>query len=90
MIAEIVYMLCALASTGCVVLLLREYFKCRSKLILWTSICFIGLAFNNTLLFVDLIIGPVYDLSLPRVFMSFIGLSILLFGLGRVFKVATI
>lgn len=59
--AEIVYILCALTSTLCAVLLVRRYRTSGTKLLLWTSLSFIGLALNNGILLVDTIVLPNVD-----------------------------
>lgn len=82
MIASLVYALCAVASIVCAVTLFRSYSRGKTSLLLWCSVCFIGLALNNILLFVDLVViphGP--DLSLLRTFVAFGGFGSLLFGL---------
>lgn len=61
-----IYLLCALTSIGCAVLLLRSWRSSRTRLVLWSSVCFVGLAINNILLFVDLVVVPKGDLSLLR------------------------
>jgi Family of unknown function (DUF5985) len=76
-----VYILCALTSLACAVLLLRSYLKTRTRLLLWSSLCFIALAVNNVLLFVDLVVVPNIDLSLWRHVTTLCGLSLLLYGL---------
>lgn len=81
MIAEVVYLLCAAASLACAVLLLRNYRSSRMRLILWTSICFAGLALNNALLFVDLVVVPGVDLSLVRHLSALGAVAILLYGM---------
>ena len=53
---EAVYVLCALTSLVCAVLLVRSYLANRSALLLWSSICFVGLFLNNVLLVVDLVL----------------------------------
>jgi hypothetical protein len=79
---EIVYVLCALTSVLCAGLLLRSYRANRSRLLLWSTLCFIGLALNNILLFVDLVVaGPDVDLRLFRSFSALIGLATLVIGL---------
>ena len=79
---ETVYLLCALTSVTCAVLLLRAYRRQRTRLLLWSSLCFALLALNNTLLFVDLIVVPSgIDLSLWRGATSLAGVGVLLFGL---------
>lgn len=80
--AEAVYLLCALTSLACAVLLLRSYRRSRMKLILWTSLGFVGLAVNNVLLFVDLVIVPAsIDLRIWRDSAALIGVGILLYGM---------
>ena len=80
--AEAVYLLCAVTSLACAGLLLRSYRRSRLRLILWTSLCFIGLAANNVILFIDLIIVPTTtDLILPRNIASLAGVLLLLYGM---------
>jgi hypothetical protein len=79
--AELVYLSCALASSLCAILLVRSYRASRTKLLLWSSLCFAGLALNNALLFVDLAIAPGLDLSLYRSLVALAALLLLLFGL---------
>lgn len=55
---ELVYVLCALTSVACAGLLLRSYRANRSRLLLWSTLCFVGLALNNILLFVDIVVVP--------------------------------
>lgn len=80
--AETVYLLCAATSAACAILLLRGYRRHRTRLLLWSSLCFVLLALNNALLFVDLIVVPeAVDLSLWRSGTALAGISVLLFGL---------
>lgn len=58
---EVVFALCALMSLLCAVMLLRGYRQERSHLLLWSSLCFVFLAGNNILLFVDPVIIPQID-----------------------------
>jgi multidrug transporter EmrE-like cation transporter len=79
---ETVYLLCAATSVMCAVLLLRAYRRQRTRLLLWSSLCFVLLALNNILLFVDLIVVPsAIDLSLWRSGVALAGVGVLLFGL---------
>jgi len=79
---EAVYLLCAATSVTCAVLLLRAYRRQHTRLLLWSSLCFVFLALNNTLLFIDLIVIPVgTDLSLWRSATALAGVGLLLFGL---------
>jgi hypothetical protein len=64
---SVVYLGCTLASTLCVVLLARGYARTQVRFLLWTSLCFLGLAANNLFLFLDDAMGldlrPLRDLS---------------------------
>jgi hypothetical protein len=79
----IVYLLCATTSLGCTILLFRSLRKGRSKLIMWSAMCFLGLTIANVLLVIDLVVTPNIDLSLWRTVITFVGASLLLFGLIR-------
>lgn len=79
--AEAVYVLCALTSALCAALLLRGFLRSRTRLLFWSSLCFMGLALNNVLLFVDLVMVPDLDLALVRTGTAFTALGVLLFGL---------
>ena len=78
---SLVSALCALTSAGCAVLLIRGYRRQRSRLLLWSSLCFAGLFLNNTLLFVDLVLARSIDLSAWRGFVGLASLLVLLYGL---------
>jgi len=79
--AETVYVLCALASCACGVLLFRGYKRSRARLLLWSSMCFVGLTLNNVLLFLDKVVFPDVDLSPWRTITALGGLLVLVFGL---------
>lgn len=79
--AEIVYVLCALTSVMCAGLLLRSYLGNRSKLLLWSTLCFVGLALNNVFLFIDLVIVPDIDFQWVRSGSATLGLATLVIGL---------
>jgi hypothetical protein len=79
--AELVYLLCALTSLTCATLLVRSYRRTRTRLLLWSSLCFAGLALNNVLLFVDLVVAPATDLSLLRAGVALAAVLTLLYGL---------
>jgi hypothetical protein len=79
--AELIYLLCALASTFCAVLLIRNYARTRLRLALFASLCFAGLALNNVLLFIDLAMVPSVDLSLLRSGVAVAALLLLVVGL---------
>ncbi len=79
--AHAVYLLCALASVFCAGLLTHSYRRTRIRLALWTSLCFVGLAINNLLLFVDLVVVPDMSFGLWRSLSALVAVSILLFGM---------
>jgi hypothetical protein len=82
MIAAIVYVLCALTSAACAALLLRGYKRSAARLLLWSGLCFTGLALNNVLLFVDKVILPTaIDLTLVRSAVALAALSVLVYGM---------
>ncbi len=80
MLAHMVYALCGVTSTFCASLLYLKYKKRHTRLLLWSSICFIGLALNNILLFIDMVVVPEINLSVVRTVPAFLGLSALLFS----------
>jgi hypothetical protein len=80
--AETVYVLCALTSVLCAGLLLRSYRANRSRLLLWSTLCFVFLAINNVLLLVDIVLtGPDVDLRFFRSGTALVGLALLSIGL---------
>jgi len=79
--AAAVYILSALISLACAVLLLRSYAQSRTGLLLWAAICFLGLTLNNAVLFVDKIVVTDVDLSLWRTIPALAGMLALVFGL---------
>jgi hypothetical protein len=77
--AEVVYILCATTSMFCALLLFRSYREQRSRLLLLSTFCFLGLTVNSILLVVDLIFLPQADLRLFRTLAAFVsGMGFLL------------
>jgi hypothetical protein len=79
--AEAIYVLCAVTSVTCAVLLRRGFARSRVRFLLWSSLCFVGLALNNEMLFVDLVVVPDLSLALFPSLAASAGLAALLFGL---------
>jgi hypothetical protein len=77
----VVYLLCAATSLACGGLLLRGFKKTRVKLLLWSGLCFMCLAAQNALLYVDVIVYPAEDLSVLREIPAVVGLLLLLYGM---------
>jgi hypothetical protein len=76
----IVYLLCFLTSAACAWLLGRSYRRSRSRLLLWSSICFVFLALNNLALVLDLIVLPSNDLRLARLSLALAAVLFLIWG----------
>jgi hydrogenase/urease accessory protein HupE len=79
--SELVYLLCALTCLMCAVLLWRGYRSSGARLLLWSTLCFVGLTLNNILLFIDKFALPNVDLLMLRNATALIALLPLLFGL---------
>ncbi|MGZ4816090.1 MAG: DUF5985 family protein [Terriglobales bacterium] len=79
--AAAVYILGTLVVLACGLLLLRGYLAGRKKLLLWSSICFFGLAVSNLLIFMDLVIFPSKDLYFWRLLTAAVAMMFLLYGL---------
>jgi len=79
--AETVYLICAITSIVCAGMLFGAYRKNRGPLLFWSSLCFVGLAVNNILLVVDLVLLPQIDLSLWRSGVALVAMVMLLYGL---------
>lgn len=79
--ATAVYVLCMLTSALCAALLLREYRRSGARLLLWSSLSFVGWAANNALVFMDLVVVPGYDLAGVRATVAVAAMSLLLYGL---------
>ncbi len=76
-----VYSLCAIAAVCCAWLLLQAYFRSRYRLLLWSGLCFVGLAINNLLLVVDKLSFVGHDLVLWRTGTALLAMVVLLYGL---------
>lgn len=81
MMGPLVYILCAVTSLGCAILLWRGYRRSRLRLLFWSALCFGILAISNAILILDLVVFPnVYILPL-RSAVTQVALLVLLFGL---------
>jgi hypothetical protein len=75
------FILCALTSLGCVVLLWRGYRRSGTRLLMWSALCFAGLTVNNVVLVVDRLVVHDIDLWVWRIVPALLGVCALLFGL---------
>lgn len=81
--ASAVYILCALTSAACAVMLLRGYLRSRTRFLLWSSVCFSALFVNNLMLVLDRVVVPdrVLFQAEWRTAVALVGLSVLVYGL---------
>jgi hypothetical protein len=64
------------------VLLLRGYSRGKQRLLLWSGLCFAGLALSNLLVFVDLVVLPVQvDLYPLRLAVAAVSMVVLVWAL---------
>lgn len=78
--ATVVAILGALTALLCAVLLLRGWHAGRQRLLLWSALCFFGLALSNSLLVLDLL-GTAGGLYLPRLAITAGAMALLIYGL---------
>ena len=76
----IVYILCFLTSSACAWLLGRSYLRTRTRLLLWSSLCFVLLAGSNLVLMLDVLVFPDVNLRIGRLLLSLSAVLVLLFG----------
>ena len=76
----LVYTLCFLTSSACALLLARNYRRTGARLLLWSALCFLFLAFNNFVVILDLLVLPDADFRLARLVLALAAAGVLLFG----------
>ena len=76
----VVYLLCLATSLLCTYLLFRSYRRSGAKLLLWTALCFVGLAANNLFLSADVLLVPDIDLLWLRQLSSLGAIVVLVYG----------
>jgi hypothetical protein len=79
--AEAIYLLCAVTSLTACGLLFRRYLQRRTPLLLWSCIGFFGLAINNVLVYVDLVVFVAISLSAIRAVVGALAMVVMLWGL---------
>jgi hypothetical protein len=62
-------------------MLLRAYLNSRVRLLLWSALCFAGLAANNVLLVLDRLVLTAQDLSTWRLSIGLVSILLLVTGL---------
>lgn len=82
MLAKFVYLLGALVTATSAILLLRGFARSRSRLLLWSGLCFAGLTLSNVLLFIDLVVlGEDQSLYMWRLSTAAAAMLLLVYGL---------
>jgi len=76
----LVYLLCFATSTLCAWLLGRSFRRTRSRLLLWSALCFVLLAVANFVVVLDMLVFPDLDFRLVRLWLSLAAVAVLLFG----------
>lgn len=73
--------LAPLTCIACAMFLMRHYTRTRARIVLWSAVCFVCLAVNNILLFIDLVVIPTgVDLRIARHATALTGMLFLLYG----------
>ena len=76
----LVYSLCFATSALCAFLLGRSFRRTRSRLLLWSALCFGLLAVVNFVVVLDMLVYPEFDLRPVRLWLSLAAVAVLLFG----------
>ena len=77
----LVFLLCIATSVACMWLLFRGWRRTGTRLLLWSGVCFVWLAANNLLVFIDAVLLPDVDLQSLRSGASLAAVVVLLWGL---------
>jgi hypothetical protein len=80
LIEVIIYLLCAATSLLCAYLLARAYRIGRTRVLIWSALCFALLAVNNLILAVDNLLLPEIDLSTLQLTTAVVAVAVLLYG----------
>lgn len=75
-----IYLACVATSLLCAYLLARAYRRGRTKLLIWSALCFAMLAVNNLVVAVDVLLLPTIDLTFLRLLTSLAAVGVLLYG----------
>jgi hypothetical protein len=79
--SELIYFICAGASAFCAFLLIRGYFRRRTRLLFWSSVYFCGQTIANLLLVLDLVVFPDVNMALARRVVAVVTTGLFLFAL---------
>jgi len=76
----VIFLLCVATSLICAWLLARAYRRNRTRLLIWSALCFALLAVDNLVLAADVLLLPTVDLTMLRLTVSLAAVAVLLFG----------
>ena len=79
-LSGLVYLLCVLASALCAGLLVRQYRRSRTPVLVWSAACFVLLAMSNLLVVIDRLVVPDVSLRTVRLLLTLLAVSVLLYG----------
>ena len=79
--AAFVYIMCTGTSATCAALLLREYRRTASRVLLWCGVAFVGFTVSNALVFTDFILVPSMNLGTVRAVANWIATTVLVVAL---------
>jgi hypothetical protein len=75
-----VYVLCVVTSLLCAFLLARAFRRSKTRLLIWSALCFALLAINNLILAADVLLLPDIDLSILQHLTSLFAVCVLLYA----------
>lgn len=78
---KLIFALCAFTALLCAFLLFRSYLATRTRLLLWSGLCFALLSLSNLLIIADKWWFPDIPLMNARLYASLAGVTLLIFGL---------
>jgi hypothetical protein len=76
----IVYLMCVATSLLCAYLLARAFRRGRTRLLIWSALCFALLAISNLVLAADVMLLPSIDLTVVRLLTSLAAVVVLQYG----------
>lgn len=79
--ALLIYALCALTALVCAILLLAGSRRTGSRMLLWSGLCFCGLALTNALIVVDALHVVTDHMWTLRLVVALAAIAALLYGL---------
>lgn len=79
--AAFVYLMCTLTSATCAALLLREFRRTTSRVLLWCGLAFVGFTVSNAMVFADFLLVPTVNLAPVRAIANWIATTVLVVAL---------